>query len=158
MEKRLRYFLCLMIVLLMIPINVAASSSLDRHADLTHTVPSNVLHAMELQEPALRAYQNLWDSFDKDEVGTPIYPDEYAGEYISGDKLVIMLANPTQEQKDEYIRRSGYSEHITFESVSYSLNYLNSLDKVAKQLLDQNYSIDSYGVDRKANRFFISVV
>lgn len=158
MEKRLRYFLCLMIVLLMIPMNVAASSSLDRHADLTHTVPSNVLHAMELQEPALRAYQNLWDSFDKDEVGTPIYPDEYAGEYISGDKLVIMLANPTQEQKDEYIRRSGDSEHITFESVSYSLNYLNSLDKVAKQLLDQNYSIDSYGVDRKANRFFISVV
>lgn len=158
LEKRIRYFLCLMLILLMIPLNAVASSNLDQDAELTHTVPNAVLEAMELQEPALRAYQNLWDSFDKDEFGTPIYPDEYAGEYISGDKLVIMLVNPSEALKEEYIKRSQDGDHITFEDASYSLNYLNSLDVVAKQLLDQDYNISSYGVDRKANSFLISVI
>ncbi|MBW4081964.1 S1 family peptidase [Paenibacillus sp. S150] len=157
MKKNIRYFLCLMLVFLMIPLSVAASSP-DRNADLTHTVPKAIIQAMELQEPALRAYQNLWDSFNKDELGTPIYPDDYAGEYISGDKLVIMLVEPSQELQAEYIKRAQDNEHVKFESASYSLNYLNSLDQVAQQLQEQDYRIGSYGVDRKANLFYISVI
>lgn len=157
MKKNIRYFLCLMLVFLMIPLSVAASNP-DRNADLTHTVPKAIIQAMELQEPALQAYQNLWNSFNKDELGTPIYPDNYAGEYVSGDKLVIMLVDPSEELKEDYMKRAQDSEHVIFESASYSLNYLNSLDQVVTQLEEQNYSIGSYGVDRKANQFYVSVI
>ncbi|WP_339253531.1 trypsin-like serine protease [Paenibacillus sp. FSL P2-0136] len=56
------------------------------------------------------------------------------------------------------MKRAQDSEHVIFESASYSLNYLNSLDQVVSQLEEQNYSIGSYGVDRKANQFYVSVI
>ena len=102
MKKFTRNLLSLVLVILMIPQIAIASSSSDRYEDLTHTAPKAIIQAMKLQEPALHAYQNLWDSFDKDEFGTPIYPDDYAGEYISEDKLVIMLVDPSQAIKDEF--------------------------------------------------------
>ena len=157
LKKNFRYFLGLMLVLLMIPMSAAASGA-DRNADFTHTVPRAIIQAMELQEPALRAYQNLWESFDKDELGLPVYPEHYAGEYVSGDKLVIMLVDPTEELKEEYMKRAQDSDHVIIESASYSLNYLNSLDQVARQLEEQDYRLGSYGVDRKANVFFVSVI
>lgn len=157
MKKYTRYFFSLVLVLLMIP-QIAIASNSNRYEDFTNTTPKAIVEAMKLQEPALQAYQNLWNSFEKDESGTPIYPDDYAGEYISKDKLVIMLVDPSQSLKEDYIKRSKDGEHIKFENASYSLNYLNSLSSVAQQLSDQNYRISVYGVDRKANSFFISII
>lgn len=157
-RKRLRHFMFLLLVLLMLPTQVTATQQLDREHDPSFVVPAEVSRAMEIQSPALRAYQNLWNSFEKNELGEPIYPDEYAGEYINGDKLVIMLVNPTQEQIDDYIRRAQDKEHLVFENARYSLNYLNAFNELAFELLNQGYQISSFGVDRKANSFFISVL
>jgi len=157
-RSHLRHLLYLLIFLLLLPTQAAATQQLDRDLDQSFVIPAEVLQAMENQGPALRAYQNLWDSFEKDELGNPIYPEEYAGEYINGDKLVIMLVNPTQEQIDEYVRRAQDGKHLVFEKAKYSLNYLNTLNDLAFELLNQGYQISSFGVDRKANSFFISVL
>lgn len=54
--------------------------------------------AMSRQEEALDAYQLLWDSFEKEpESLQPYYPDEYGGEYIEDDKLVIQLTENCAE-------------------------------------------------------------
>lgn len=152
--KYFRNLMCLVFVLLLLPIQSIVA---QHNTDFTHTVPSQVLRAMEMQEPALRAYQILWNSFEKDELGNPIYPDEYAGEYISENKLVIMLVNPTKELIEEYTRRTHNSDYVVIEKASYSLNHLNSFNDIAYQLIKKGYDISSYGVDRKANTFFIAV-
>ncbi len=111
---------------------------------------------VSMQEKALDAYQLLWDSFEKDENCQPIYPDEYGGEYIEDDKLVIQLTENTTENQQKYRELCGNSDKVIFEEVEYSLNYLNSLDSEAKKLYE-NYKVTSFGVDRKNNRYFIHV-
>ena len=111
---------------------------------------------VSMQEKALDAYQLLWDSFEKDENCQPIYPDEYGGEYIEDDKLVIQLTENTTENQQKYRELCGNSDKVVFEEVEYSLNYLNSLDSEAKKLYEK-YKVTSVGVDRKNNRYFIHV-
>ncbi len=113
--------------------------------------------AMSRQEEALDAYQLLWDSFEKEpESLQPYYPDEYGGEYIDDDKLVIQLTENTPENQAKYRELCGNSDKVVFEKVTYSLNYLNSLESVAEEMLE-DYAVTSYGVDRKENQFAISV-
>ena len=113
--------------------------------------------AMTLQEEALDAYQLLWDSFEKDpESLQPYYPDEYGGEYIDGDKLVIQLTENTPENQAKYRELCGNSDKVVFEKVTYSLNYLNSLESQA-ELLSKDYAVTSYGVRRSENKFILEV-
>ncbi len=113
--------------------------------------------AMSRQEEALDAYQLLWDSFEKDtESGQPIYPDEYGGEYIDDDKLVIQLTENTPENQAKYRELCGNSDKVVFEKVTYSLNYLNSLESQA-ELLSKDFAVTGYGVKRQENKFMIAV-
>ena len=113
--------------------------------------------AMSRQEEALDAYQLLWDSFEKDtESGQPIYPDEYGGEYIDDDKLVIQLTENTPENQAKYRELCGNSDKVVFEKVTYSLNYLGSLESQA-ELLSKDFAVNGYGVKRSENKFIIEV-
>lgn len=113
--------------------------------------------AMSLQEEALDAYQLLWDSFEKDpESLQSYYPDEYGGEYINGDKLVIQLTENTPENQAKYRELCGNSDKVVFEKVTYSLNYLNSLESQA-ELLSKDYAVTGYGVRRSENKFILEV-
>lgn len=113
--------------------------------------------AMSRQEEALDAYQLLWDSFEKEpESLQPYYPDEYGGEYIDDDKLVIQLTENTPENQAKYRELCGNSDKVVFEKVTYSLNYLNSLESQA-ELLSKDFAVTSYGVKRRENKFMIAV-
>ena len=115
------------------------------------------LRAMERQEQALEAYQLLWDSFEKDpESLQPLYPDEYGGEYIDDDKLVLQLTSCTPELMEKYRALCGNSEKVVFEEVQYSYNYLQSFDSVAEELA-QDYDVTKYGVRVKENQFVIGI-
>ena len=113
--------------------------------------------AMSRQEEALDAYQLLWDSFEKEpESLQPYYPDEYGGEYIDDDKLVIQLTENTPENQAKYRELCGNSDKVVFEKVTYSLNYLNSLESQA-ELLSKDFAVTGYGVKRQENKFMIAV-
>lgn len=113
--------------------------------------------AMALQEEALDAYQLLWDSFEKNpESLQPNYPDEYGGEYIDGDKLVIQLTQNTPENQAKYRALCQNSDKVIFEKVTYSLNYLNGLESQA-ELLSKDYAVTGYGVRRSENKFILEV-
>ena len=111
---------------------------------------------MEAQESALEAYQYLWNNFEKDEAGNPIYPEYYAGEYIEGDKLVILLTVDDKAEKEKYVSICDNSEAVLFKKADYSMQELERFNLVVAGML-QDYAINYYGVDKKNNQFQIGV-
>lgn len=117
-----------------------------------------VEQAMRQQEGALDAYELLFRSFPKDEeTGLPIYPDEYAGEYIDGDKLVLQLTQNTPENQSKYLELCNNSDKVVFRQVPYSLNFLESLEGQALEF-SKRYDVVGWGVQRKNNNFVIRVL
>ena len=57
---------------------------------------------MDAQVNALDAYQKLFDTFDKQDDGSFLYPKDYAGAYIEGDKLIIMLTSVNEQSIANY--------------------------------------------------------
>lgn len=87
-----------------------------------------VIDRMRLQEDALVAYSHLWDSFSKDLVGSPIYPDEFAGAFINDThKLVINVVNLSDEIVRTYTEITEKSDAVIIAQVEYSYNYLMSM-------------------------------
>jgi len=102
------------------------------------------------QEKALEAYEKIVSNFYITESGNIIYPNEYGGEYIDKEILVIQLVDATTEMKEKYLDMCDYSENVRFENVEYSLNYLNSIYTYGDTLKNE-YKKIGYGVDRKNN-------
>ena len=101
-----------LILSLFISSNVWASSASDLpdpYAEkdipsLEAEIPLEVRQAMENQIDALYSYQKLYDSFGKDDVGLPIYPDEYAGAYIEDGNLIIQLTDNSTAMRNKYLQ------------------------------------------------------
>lgn len=108
------------------------------------------------QEKAFEAYEKIVSNFDITESGNIIYPNEYGGEYIDKEILVIQLVDATTEMKEKYLDMCNYSENVRFENVEYSLNYLNSIYTYGDTLKNE-YKKIGYGVDRKNNTCIIAV-
>lgn len=125
--------------------------------DISNDIPEEIYLAMKLQESALNAYQRLWDFFEKNESGEPIYPDEYAGEYIEGDKLVILLTDLSPDMITKYSDVCKDSTHVIFEKAEYSLKYLNSLKQYTNKLKADGIKLVSYGVDHRNNCLQINI-
>ncbi|MGF7142207.1 hypothetical protein HNQ56_000617 [Anaerotaenia torta] len=108
------------------------------------------------QEEALNAYEKIISNFKKTKEGDIIYPNEYGGEYIDNDILVIQLVEPSEEVKEKYLAMCEYSNKIRFEEVTYSLMFLNQIHEYGN-ILRGKYEKIGYGVDRRNNRCFINV-
>jgi len=112
-------------------------------------------YRMQLQEPALEAYRELLNHFQKNGFEY-VYPDEYAGEFIEDEILVILLKEGFEDLANKYINYCGDSKSVEIQTVPYSLKDFQTAEEVF-WTLKNSYKIVSYGVDRKNNCFFAEV-
>jgi len=78
------------------------------------------------QENAIAANECLNQAFGQTANGTIIFPEDYAGAYIDGGHLVLLLTNTSEEATEKYRNWAGeYSSCLTFKKVKYSYNELS---------------------------------
>lgn len=154
MKRRL--FLALFSVVLLFSL-VSSKTTYAGDVDFAKDIPEDVKEKMIRQEGALQAYDKLWNYFEKDDMGLPVYPDEYGGEYIEDDMLVIEIVGITEDYEKKYNEICGNSEYVSFKNVKHSLNQLNSLEETCVDLLDK-YKLTEFGVDSRNNRYTIKVI
>ncbi|MBQ9939619.1 MAG: hypothetical protein IJO96_08840, partial [Oscillospiraceae bacterium] len=120
-------------------------------------IPKEVQERMAAQTPALEAYFELMEFFEKDEFGVPIYPDHYAGEYIDeNNKLVVQFTEKFSNKKVlSYIASSPL---IQTKQVEYSYNELVAQKKVADKLISSGTRVVSHGVDIVNNKYEIELL
>lgn len=112
----------------------------------------------EEQQTALQAYERLWNHFTKDANGDPIYPHEYAGEYIDEDgRLVVMLTDTAADILKQYDAIMGHNPAVVYQKAVHSLSYLQNLDQVAMDMRSDELAVLSFGVDRRNNSYLITV-
>ncbi|MCI8625909.1 MAG: S1 family peptidase [Lachnospiraceae bacterium] len=112
---------------------------------------------MDAQVDALGAYQKLFDTFGRNEDGSLLYPEDYAGAYIEGDRLVVMLTQMDEQTKIKYnMIYPEYVSAVIYQEAEYTLNQLYKIQEIGHELMT-DFSITSYGVDEKNNETFIQV-
>lgn len=113
--------------------------------------------AFEHPNSPLAANDLLWQTFTLNEYGMPAaYPEEYGGAYIVGDTLYVYLTDMRKEVQAWYLAACHNSTAVSFIEAEYSANYLQGLHDTVSEYSDR-YSITSYGVDFRNNRFSVSV-
>ena len=83
-------------------------------AAFERTVPDEIKKAMKNQYEAVVAYNLLVNNFAKDDVGLPIYPDEYGGAYIENGKLVLQLTDDSSENRSRYSSMCENKSKVVF--------------------------------------------
>ena len=111
------------------------------------------------QENAVAAYELLDRAFGHDELGYTLFPDDYAGSYIEGDKLVLLLTDVSEETQKKYKTWAAqYAGVLVFKEAEYSFNSLNDMsDTMYKDLEDKGYTITEYCVSETTNSIVISI-
>ena len=111
---------------------------------------------MILQQDAVNAYQILCDSFEIDDKGNYIYPDDYAGAYIDDEfNLVVLLTEDDTANYTDVLSKAGCIEYKT---VEYSINELNGfLEQELANLPYTTASSISYYIENKTNTAVIEV-
>ena len=118
---------------------------------------------MDLQQHALDAYEVLYENLQPKTRSAQVssynvvYDEDYGGEYIDGDRLVLLLVGRNKEMEEKYSDLCGNSSYIRFADAQYSLNELNGLKPLADELMLE-YGIVSHGVDVRNNRYHIGVI
>ena len=98
-------------------------------------------------------------AFGHDDLGYTLFPDDYAGSYIEGNKLVLQLTDVSEEAQAKYkIWAAQYAGVLVFKEAEYSYNSLNdTADVISKDLKDKGYTIAEYCVSETTNRIIIRV-
>ena len=111
------------------------------------------------QENAVAAYELLDRAFGHDDLGYTLFPDDYAGSYIEGDKLVLLLTDVSEETQKKYKTWAAqYAGVLVFKEAEYSFNSLNDMsDTMYKDLEDKGYTITEYCVSETTNSIVISI-
>lgn len=125
---------------------------------MEEAIPEDFRNAMQAQQQALEAYQNLWNSFPKDELGEPIYPEDYAGAYLDDDgNLIIQLTEVTPAAENQYNLRCVDTEKVRFREAAYSVNELLGFETYVQDYIDAGYEVVTSGISVTNNRFEISL-
>jgi hypothetical protein len=107
-----------------------------------------------LQARASEAWVVLYNSFPLNEMRNGvIYPDDFAGGWIDGQYLRILLTSDTPEVLNRYKGIFGeHKSHVIFETAEYSLNTLNKiLDILVDNLTESGFSLTGGGINDKEN-------
>ena len=105
------------------------------------------------QEPALKAYDELYSHFEQDENGNYIYPYNYAGEYIDDNYNLVLLV--TDDNVELFKNAVSEYDCIKIKKVAYSYSELQqTIQNVADEF--GNMFVSSY-VDIMNNRAVIEV-
>lgn len=111
------------------------------------------------QENAVAAYELLDRAFGHDDLGYTLFPDDYAGSYIEGDKLVLLLTDVSEETQKKYKTWAAqYAGVLIFKEAEYSFNLLNDMsDTMYRDLEGKGYTITEYCVSEMTNSIVISI-
>lgn len=129
------------------------SNNMDASSD-TPVAPDNLS-----QLPALGAYNALYSTFEMDETGDYIFPDEYGGEYINdNDQLVVLLVNRTEASENNYLSRCGENANniVQFQDAEYSLNDLISIQNDMRSSYAE-LSVELTSIDCEENQIDVYV-
>ena len=111
---------------------------------------------MDIQREALLAVESLYSNFTINSNGVLTYPEEFSGEYLEADTLIICLTDTSDEMIQKYSAWTNNYNKVTFQNATYSLNYLNSIRDSFDELVN-DFSLVAYGVDRTANNVFVDL-
>lgn len=116
-------------------------------------VPFNVYNADKPAPSLTEAGNRLVRTFEMNESGEPIYSDEYAGCYIDGGKMVILLTDISDEITTKYKDILGNcAGYAVFEKTEYSYNYLwSEVNRLSELIRDNNLTWYTCGVREKEN-------
>lgn len=111
------------------------------------------------QENAVAANECLNQAFGQTANGTITFPEDYAGAYIDGGHLVLLLTNTSEEATEKYRNWAGeYSSCLTFKKVKYSYNELSEkLDPIVEKLKEDGYEVTSSAVSETENAVSIGL-
>lgn len=117
------------------------------------------LDEAENQENAVAANECLNQAFGQTANGSIIFPEDYAGAYINGGHLVLLLTNTSEEATEKYRNWAGeYSSCLTFKKVKYSYNELSEkLDPIVEKLKEDGYEVTSSAVSETENAVSIGL-
>ena len=109
------------------------------------------LDEAENQENAVAANECLNQAFGQTANGSIIFPEDYAGAYINGGHLVLLLTNTRNWA-------GKYSSCLTFKKVKYSYNELSEkLDPIVEKLKEDGYEVTSSAVSETENAVSIGL-
>ena len=154
MKKRNKFVAAMLtIVLLVLSVIPAAAQEPEMG------IAPDIAALMKAQEGAVAAHRTLISSFDWDEARNDYaYPDNYGGDYISENTLIIQLVSPTEEDYAYYTGLlEDYVDHIAFEEVNYSYNFLQTASEDVSKELSDELEITGYGVRMSQNSVILSV-
>ena len=115
--------------------------------------------ALLLQEKALAAYELLDRAFGHDDLGYTLFPDDYAGAFVEGDKLVLLLTDIGEETQERYKAWAAeYADALVFRKAEYSYNALNDAEtRILRDLEDAGHTMTQAYVSETTNRIVISI-
>lgn len=116
--------------------------------------------AVLLQENAVAAYELLDRAFGHDDIGYTLFPDDYAGAYVEGDKLVLLLTDIGEEAQERYKSWAAeYADALVFRKAEYSYNALNDAEtRMLRDLEEAGYTMGEAYLSETANRIVISLM
>lgn len=111
------------------------------------------------QENAVAAYELLDRAFGHDDLGYTLFPDDYAGSYIEGDKLVLLLTDVSEEAQEKYETWAArYADALIFKEAEYSYNSLKkTADAISKYLEGKGYTVTESCVSEASTHIDISI-
>ena len=137
-------------------VSSANEISVGSMLDMTpNEIPKDVQEAMQTQIPALNAYNQFRKNLEQT-TNFALEKDVYAGEYISGDKLIVQLVNPSEDDVEIYEGLTEKSNSVVFVEAKYTLTELEQYEEIALLLSDE-YDIISFGIDIRRNRVMLTV-
>ena len=112
----------------------------------------NLLAQILEQDDALDAYKDIIENLKTGFIDENVY----AGAYIDGDKIVIMLTELSVETRESVLEVTDKPFAVVFEQAKYSLSYLQEqLEETVESL--SNYPITDYGFYESENKCFIRI-
>lgn len=115
-------------------------------------IPPEIAKMIELQTEALEAYSVLYTIFKVDNNGVITYPDDYAGTWIDGSKLIVAVSSDETKEKTDYaalLKDFGCVEYV---NMKYSLNDLENIRANTSEKLSDSFQLSSHYVDEKNNK------
>ena len=114
---------------------------------------------MDRQGPAVEASERIHTLFEMDEIGTWIYPNEYAGAYIDEFELYVLLKDFSPDTINKYVNVLGELQSVVhFVQVDYSENELRAMmQQVVDEAHRQGLHLFQYSTQVESNTIVIYV-
>ena len=117
------------------------------------------MDVMDRQGPAVEASERIHTLFEMDEIGSWIYPDEYAGAYIDEFELYVLLKDFSPDVINKYLNVLGELQSVVhFVQVDYSENELRAMmQQVVDEAHKQGLHLFQYSTQIESNKIVIYV-